>query len=136
MTIRPRPSRRGPILFVLCVVLVVAILLHRSRLLLGLLFEDGAHNAIYPAAIIAQDAPKGSPLIPKIIHQTYKNTSLPLMWAEQQKQLLDLHPDYEYMVSGSGAHLHSGSLTQTIVLDRRLGASIHCRRISLVPAHL
>lgn len=100
MTIRPCPSRRGPILFLLGVVVVVGILLHRSRLLIGLLFEDGAHNAIYPAVILGPDAPEGAQLIPKIIHQTYKNASLPAIWAEQQRQLLDLHQDYEYMVSG------------------------------------
>lgn len=137
MTIRPRPSRRGPILFILAVAVVVGILLHRSRLLIGLLFEDGSHNAIYPAVILAQDPPEGNQLIPKIIHQTYKNASLPKVWAEQQRQLLDLHQDYEYMVSGSTMRYCSRTLlTQFIVLDGRLCAQIHCRRISMVSTYV
>ena len=123
MTIRPRTSRRGPILFILAVVVVVGILLHRSRFLIGLLFEDGSRNAIYPAVILAQDQSEANQLIPKIIHQTYKNASLPTVWVEQQRQLLELHEDYEYMVSESSARYCSRtSLTQFIVLDGRLRA--------------
>ncbi|EKG16492.1 hypothetical protein MPH_06268 [Macrophomina phaseolina MS6] len=34
--------------------------------------------------------------IPKIIHQTYANTSIPDHWKPAQRSCLDLHPDYEY----------------------------------------
>lgn len=41
--------------------------------------------------------------IPKIIHQTYANTSIPDHWKPAQRSCLDLHPDYEYKVSKSSA---------------------------------
>ncbi|KAF4307731.1 hypothetical protein GTA08_BOTSDO04291 [Botryosphaeria dothidea] len=34
--------------------------------------------------------------IPKIIHQTYANHSIPDHWKQAQQSCLDLHPDYEY----------------------------------------
>jgi mannosyltransferase OCH1-like enzyme len=103
MTVRPRASRRGLVVFLLFVLTVVATILYRSRLLFGLLLEDGLRTAIYPAELIAElehEHDSHSDVIPKIIHQTYKNTSLPAIWLEQQNQTLALHEDYEYMVSG------------------------------------
>ncbi|EKG09054.1 hypothetical protein MPH_13964 [Macrophomina phaseolina MS6] len=38
--------------------------------------------------------------IPKIIHQTYANTSIPDHWKPAQQSCLDLHPDYEYKELG------------------------------------
>jgi mannosyltransferase OCH1-like enzyme len=35
-------------------------------------------------------------LIPKILHQTYINESIPEKWVQAQKSCVDLHPDYEY----------------------------------------
>jgi len=37
-------------------------------------------------------------LIPKIIHQTYKNEDLPEHWKNAQNAVKYYHPDYEYMV--------------------------------------
>jgi mannosyltransferase OCH1-like enzyme len=37
-------------------------------------------------------------MIPKIIHQTYINTSIPEQWKSGQQSCIDLHADYEYMV--------------------------------------
>ncbi|KAL1614921.1 CSG1/SUR1-like protein [Diplodia seriata] len=34
--------------------------------------------------------------IPKIIHQTYANRTIPDHWKKAQQSCLDLHPDYEY----------------------------------------
>ncbi|KAF4539463.1 Mannosyl phosphorylinositol ceramide synthase SUR1 [Lasiodiplodia theobromae] len=34
--------------------------------------------------------------IPKIIHQTYANRTIPDHWKQAQQSCLDLHPDYEY----------------------------------------
>lgn len=36
--------------------------------------------------------------IPKIIHQTYINESVPEHWREAQRSCIDLHEDYEYKV--------------------------------------
>jgi inositol phosphorylceramide mannosyltransferase catalytic subunit len=35
-------------------------------------------------------------MIPKIIHQTYKSHNLPKVFAECQKTICELHPDFEY----------------------------------------
>jgi len=35
-------------------------------------------------------------MIPKIIHQTWKNTTIPEEFAGYQKKLIELHPDWEY----------------------------------------
>jgi inositol phosphorylceramide mannosyltransferase catalytic subunit len=35
-------------------------------------------------------------MIPKIIHQTYKHASLPSVFAQCQKVIRELHPDFEY----------------------------------------
>lgn len=40
-------------------------------------------------------------LIPKIIHQTYVNDTVPERWREAQKSCVDLHEDYEYKVCAS-----------------------------------
>ncbi|CUM67761.1 uncharacterized protein PRCAT00005466001 [Priceomyces carsonii] len=38
------------------------------------------------------------PIIPKIIHQTYKTDEIPEMWKPGQQACLDLHPDYQYIL--------------------------------------
>lgn len=91
-----RNPRRGAFMFIIFLTLTVLILLHRSRYLIGLLFENGGRDAV-----ITSDLPENSTLpllIPKIIHQTYKNTELPEHWKEAQNALKFYHPDYEYKV--------------------------------------
>ncbi len=53
-------------------------------------FRDspGAHNATAEAAAWP---------VPKIIHQTYKNSSIPARWREAADSCTALHPDYQYM---------------------------------------
>lgn len=73
--------------------------------LITLLFVDGSADAISRAELPAPDsaAIEDRPqLIPKIIHQTYANESIPEVWREAQQSCLDLHEDYEYIVGGSG----------------------------------
>lgn len=38
-------------------------------------------------------------LIPKLIHQTYKDEAVPEQWRVSQQSCLNLHPDYNYTVS-------------------------------------
>lgn len=40
----------------------------------------------------------GEPVIPKIIHQTWKTTEVPEGWKGAQQSCIDLHPDYEYIL--------------------------------------
>ncbi|EEB07087.1 mannosyltransferase [Schizosaccharomyces japonicus yFS275] len=35
-------------------------------------------------------------IVPKIIHQTWKNSDVPEKWKDAQRSCQDLHPDYEY----------------------------------------
>jgi len=111
----PRSARRGPLIFLVSLLLIVGILAHRSRFLIRLLFENGYPDVIDPVRLL--DAPgaieeneKHTPLIPKIIHQTYKNTTLPDEWLVSQTACKKLHPEFEYMVR---APFQNTNLTST-----------------------
>jgi hypothetical protein len=94
--------RRGVFLFVICNFAIVTYLVYSVWTLLTLLVVDGSDDAIPRAEIPgpnSDDPFNGRPqLIPKIIHQTYANASLPPHWQEAQKSCRDLHVDYEYKV--------------------------------------
>ena len=91
--------RRGATIFVVVTVLVLGFAVHSVWTLLGLLVATGRKDAILRGELPApnsgtiNDRPQ---LIPKIIHQTYINASIPAVWQEPQQTCLDLHPDYEY----------------------------------------
>jgi len=75
--------------FVICVVLI-----HSVWTLLTLLVVDGSNDAISRAELPApgSDSIDGrAQMIPKIIHQTYINESIPEVWQEAQKSCIDLH---------------------------------------------
>lgn len=101
--IRPFVARRAPLIYLVLTLLIVTLLAYRSKLLIGLLFEDGSLDIVPPGSLTGHgpglDALRNSrPLIPKIIHQTYRNTTIPAAWRAGQRKLRDLHEDYEYMV--------------------------------------
>ncbi|KAI1920941.1 CSG1/SUR1-like protein [Ophidiomyces ophidiicola] len=91
--------RKGALIFILANLLVIGFLVHSVSTLLSLLFEDASDDAISrtelpaPNSSLIDERPS---LIPKIIHQTYKNESIPEIWQEAQQSCIDLHPDYEY----------------------------------------
>lgn len=93
--------RRGLLVFVLVTVAVLGYALHSVWTLLTLLVVDGSEDAISkaelpaPNSVAINDRPQ---LIPKIIHQTYINESIPEVWQGPQDSCLKLHPDYEYKV--------------------------------------
>lgn len=91
--------RRPLLIFILITLLLVTFLLHTVSTLLSLLIEDASADAIQKSELPAPNSTLLSQrpqVIPKIIHQTYKNTSIPAVWAPAQQSCLDLHPDYEY----------------------------------------
>jgi len=91
--------RRGTIIFLIINLLIIGFLLNAFSTLISLLFEDGASDAIHRAEIPAPGSDlieNRTQLIPKIIHQTYINTSIPAQWKAGQQSCLDLHEDYEY----------------------------------------
>lgn len=93
--------RRGLLIFLLVSLLVLSFLVHSVSTLLSLLVENSAADAIHhaelpsPNSSLIQQRPQ---IIPKIIHQTYKNETIPEVWVEAQQSCIDLHPDYEYIV--------------------------------------
>lgn len=93
--------RRGLAIFLIINALVIAFLVRSVFTLLTLLIEDGSADAIHRAEIPAPNSfliDNLPQLIPKIIHQTYVNDTIPEHWREAQRSCIDLHEDYEYKV--------------------------------------
>ncbi|CAK1365826.1 Mannosyl phosphorylinositol ceramide synthase CSH1 [Cercospora beticola] len=95
--------RRPVLIFLILNLALIAFLVHSVWTLLELLVINGIEDAITKAEL----PPMGSehdldtkPMIPKIIHQTYINTSIPVVWQEAQQSCLDLHkePEWKYML--------------------------------------
>lgn len=51
---------------------------------------------ITQSEIIASTSSDGGHVIPKIIHQTWKDKEVPERWQEAHRSCLDLHPDYTH----------------------------------------
>ncbi|KAF8245096.1 hypothetical protein K440DRAFT_587551, partial [Wilcoxina mikolae CBS 423.85] len=91
--------RRGLVLFLLANLVILGVLVHSVFTLLTLLFEDCSADAIPAIDIPAPNSEQIAHLpqyIPRIIHQTWANESIPEKWQEAQKSCLKLHGDYEY----------------------------------------
>ncbi|KFZ16638.1 hypothetical protein V501_02125 [Pseudogymnoascus sp. VKM F-4519 (FW-2642)] len=92
--------RKGTKVFIFVNFVVICLLVNAFSTLIALLFEDGAVHAI-PAADIMRPSEDHTDrndrqVIPRIIHQTYVNDSIPAQWVPSQRSCIDLHPDYEY----------------------------------------
>jgi inositol phosphorylceramide mannosyltransferase catalytic subunit len=93
--------RRGLVIFLVINALILIFLVHSVFTLITLLFEDASADAIAHSDLPAPNSTlldTRPPLIPKIIHQTYKNGTIPAHWRDAQQSCIDLHPDYEYML--------------------------------------
>lgn len=91
--------RRAVVVFFVANLLLVGFLVRSVSTLLRLLVEDGSADAIHRAELPVPDVQSDLlPQIPKIIHQTYINDSIPARWEGPRRSCLDLHEDYEYMV--------------------------------------
>ncbi|CAF9915541.1 MAG: hypothetical protein ALECFALPRED_010240 [Alectoria fallacina] len=91
--------RRGLAIFLIINALIILFLVRSVFTLLTLLVEDGSADAIHSAEIPPPNSPRiddRPQLIPKIIHQTYVNDTVPERWREAQKSCVDLHEEYEY----------------------------------------
>ena len=113
--------RRGVLIFFLVNLTIVCYLVYSVWTLLTLLVVDGSSDAISRAEIPGpnSDDPLNGrkQLIPKIIHQTYANTSLPAHWKAAQQSCIDLHKDYEYKVFSVGLSNADFSSNSVIALD-------------------
>lgn len=93
--------RRGILIFLVVNLIILSFLLRSVFTLLSLLVEDASADAIHraelpsPNSSLIEQRPQ---VIPKIIHQTYKNDSIPEVWISAQQSCIDLHPDYEYIL--------------------------------------
>ena len=93
--------RRGVTIFLIVVLLILTFVVRNVFTLLSLLIEDASADAIHraelpsPNSSLIEQRPQ---IIPKIIHQTYKNESIPEVWKVAQQSCIDLHPDYQYIV--------------------------------------
>lgn len=88
--------RRAVLIFLIINLCIVGFLLHSVWTLLSLLVVDGSADAITKAELPApgSDLIDGrTQMIPKIIHQTYINESIPLVWQEAQASCIDLHKE-------------------------------------------
>ncbi|KAF2092635.1 hypothetical protein NA57DRAFT_49950 [Rhizodiscina lignyota] len=92
--------RRSVAIFLLINVAIVIYLVSSVWTLLSLLVVDGSADAISRAELPgpASSSPTGDrkELIPRIIHQTYVNESIPPHWEEARQSCLALHKDWEY----------------------------------------
>ncbi|KAH0566407.1 hypothetical protein GP486_000190 [Trichoglossum hirsutum] len=91
--------RRGLLIFLVINIAIIGLLVRSVFTLITLLFEDGARDAILRAEIPAPNSElivQKPRFIPKIIHQTYVNESIPEVWREAQQSCLKFHEDYEY----------------------------------------
>lgn len=87
------------LIFFITNIIIIGFLVNSVWTLLTLLFIDGSEDQISRAELPAPNSGAISErprLIPKIIHQTYINESIPAHWQGPQQSCLDLHPDYEY----------------------------------------
>ncbi|KAA8572639.1 hypothetical protein EYC84_003238 [Monilinia fructicola] len=91
--------RRGTLIFLIINLIVIGFLLNAFSTLISLLFIDGHADAIHRSEIPAPGSElieNRTQLIPKIIHQTYINSSIPERWKKGHQSCVDLHDDYEY----------------------------------------
>lgn len=93
--------RRSLLIFLLVTILLLTFLLHEVSTLIALLLEDASADAIQKSELPAPNSTfltSRPQLIPKLIHQTYINDSIPTHWQSAQKSCTDLHSDYEYIL--------------------------------------
>lgn len=79
--------------------LLALFLIYQLFDLITLLYDDSHQFAFLENELNNPNYLTSQPqLIPKIIHQTYKTTSIPEIWLDGQKNCQDLNSDYEYIL--------------------------------------
>ena len=133
--------RRTILLFLILNFVVIGFLVHSVFTLLTLLVETGDTDAITrgeipsPGSPLNDDRPQ---LIPRILHQTYINETIPEKWKEPVQQCLDLHGDYEYKVCCRCKSGPASPMTDPIpiALDRCFSERVYRKRVPVVPGDL
>ncbi len=86
--------RRGVIFFLVALACFLIFAVNLVWTLLTLLFVDGSEDAISKAELPAPGSsrqPDSYEIIPRILHQTYQNDSIPDVWREAQQSCKDIH---------------------------------------------
>ena len=86
--------RRGVLIFIVVTVGILLFAVHTVWTLITLLFVSGSEDAIAKSDLPNPDSvltPSRRQMIPKIIHQTYINESIPEVWQDAQQSCIDLH---------------------------------------------
>lgn len=78
--------------------LIIGFILFQVFDLITLLHDNSNTDAITDQELAKPLSTTNNTYIPKIIHQTYKNETIPKIWQGPQKSIVDLHPDYEYIL--------------------------------------
>ncbi|CAN6631898.1 mannosyl phosphorylinositol ceramide synthase Csh1p [Trichomonascus vanleenenianus] len=73
---------------------IILFLLYQVSDLLSLLYDNSASDTLTVADLESE----GPSLIPKIIHQTYKTEAIPEIWNHTHATVVDMHPDYQYIL--------------------------------------
>ena len=87
--------RRSTLYLLVITIFFFTLALRSISRLLSLLIEDAATDVVHSSELQALNSTQ-SQLIPKIIHQTYINSSIPERWRLAQQSCIEMHPDYEY----------------------------------------
>ncbi|EMR10868.1 hypothetical protein PNEG_01015 [Pneumocystis murina B123] len=92
--------KRLTLITVIVGLFLVVVLLNRSWFLITLLFENFELERISEWAVLYSDSYKvdtKKEAIPRIIHQTWKNETIPEKWEEAYDSCKKKHPNYEYI---------------------------------------
>lgn len=93
----PNESMRKELQFLISIHLIIVLfLLYQTFDLITLIYDDSYQDALLDIDL-NPTSPKDQ-LIPKIIHQTYKDTNIPLKWQKGQQNCINLHQDYQYIL--------------------------------------
>lgn len=76
--------------------IIVLFLLYQTFDLITLIHDDSFEDEILD--IDLKNSNEKPDLIPKIIHQTYKDTNIPSQWQKGQQNCINLHQDYQYIL--------------------------------------
>ncbi|ODV91543.1 glycosyltransferase family 32 protein [Tortispora caseinolytica NRRL Y-17796] len=86
--------RRDLVIFCFLLVSLVGFLFSQVFTLFTLLFDEGSGDYVLVKELENEDA---TMRVPKIIHQTYINESIPEEWKQAQASVLNQNQDYKYM---------------------------------------
>lgn len=96
----PRQRKAAGVLLLIDILIVVTLVVVLEPLITLLRRND---DFFYPrlqlhGAVATPDPPGGSPKIPRILHQTTANETIPEKWVDPQRSCKEAYKDYEYKV--------------------------------------